>query len=138
MQYFLKVIGLIIVGFVIPCSAFADHHERNVAGKLTASQKPQVRVMTDHERTAAAENMLALDLDVSPDEVVCRKVKVGRDSASRLKVNRCKTRAAFRLEFEQRLNESGLMFDKEKMTYEFRRLGGLQNRRPVTRQKPGK
>lgn len=130
--------GLIIVGLTFCWSANADNQQRNVAGKLTAPHKPHVRVMTDKERAAASENMLALDLDVNPDEIVCKKVKVGRDSASRLMVNRCRTRAEFREEAEQQLLALGLVVDKFNLTQEFYNLGGLQNHRPISSSKPSK
>lgn len=84
-------------------SANADSYQRNIAGKLTEHKKPQVRVMTEDERTVASQSSVAMDLDADPNEIVCRKVRVGNDSASRLKVRRCKSRAEFREEAERNL-----------------------------------
>jgi len=113
------------IGFVLLClfttSVLADASERNVVGKLNVLAKPQVRVMTQHERRVAAQNSLAMNLDVSPDQVICRKEKASRDSASKLKVKRCKTRAEFRQEDMERLNASGAVFDQSRLRQNYQR-----------------
>ncbi len=102
---------LIVIGFIVSCSAFADNHDRNVAGKLTALKKPQVRIMTEDERAVASQTAVALDLDADPNEIVCRNVRAGSNSASRLKVRRCKTRAEYREEDERELALMGREID---------------------------
>ncbi len=98
-------------------SVHAEDSQRNVVGNLTSSAKPQIKTMSYRERVVASENMLALNLDAAPEEIVCRKVKVGRDSASKLKVQRCKSRAQFREEAEQRINAASKTIDDSKYRY---------------------
>ena len=98
---------LVFIALSYSWSAFADSHQRDIAGKLTAPKKPQVRIMTEQEKTIASENAVALDLDADPNEIICRKQRAGADSASRLKVRRCKTRAEFREEDERNIARFG-------------------------------
>ncbi len=102
---------LLVTGLLLSGSAYADSHYRTVAGKLTATTKPPVRVMTENELVAASQTAVALDLDANPDEIVCRKVRAGSDTASRLKVRRCKSRAEFREEDERNLALMGRELD---------------------------
>ena len=125
----------LIVTLFCTVSVSAADTQRNVVGKLTSSAKPEVRVMSTHERIAASENLLALNLDYSPDQVVCQKVRVGRDSASKLKVQRCKTRAEFREEAEDGLIKSSMMLDNSKYMAEVRRQIQQSTRRRIRVQK---
>lgn len=122
-----------LIFLAISVSAVADRDRRNIAGKLTTSAKPPVKMMSSAEISAAKENLLVLDLDVDPGEIVCKKVRVGRDSASRLRVTRCKSRAEFREEAERTRLAMDSLVDQSKWKQAFRLNGGLQNhRRKVT------
>ncbi len=118
--------GLILALF-FTTSVLATDMQRNVVGKLTSSAKPEIRVMSKQERKVASKNMLALNLDVSPDQIVCKKVRVSRDSASKLKVQRCKTRAQFREDAQQQLAALGVEINKSKYLQEYNRQ--LRSRR---------
>ena len=104
----------VFIALTLSFSAHADTQQRNVAGKLTASQKPQVRLMTESERLVASQNAVALDLDADPGEIICRTQRASTDSASRLKVKRCKSRAEFRQEDERNMALIGREIDDYK------------------------
>lgn len=67
--------------------------------------------MTEDEQTVASQSSVALDMDVDPNEIVCRKVRVGSALASRLKAKRCKTRAEYREEDQRSLARMGRELD---------------------------
>lgn len=80
---------------LMTATAQASDQGRNIAGKLTNTPKPAVRVLTEDERAAVEANQVAFDLSVDPEQVICRKERVS--SESRLMTRRCKTIAEFRV-----------------------------------------
>ncbi|MEM7081740.1 MAG: hypothetical protein AAF465_03320 [Pseudomonadota bacterium] len=87
-------------------SGWSDNSSRTVARRLTERARPAVVEMSELQQSIAMESGTALDLDIDPNEVICRTERVSRDAASRLKTRRCKTRAEFREESARRLAAS--------------------------------
>ncbi len=127
-----------ILSLIISSSALAQDRDRNVAGKLTSYKKPRVLVMTEEQQKVAAMNSLALNLDADPNEIICRKERVGRAGSSRLKVHRCHTRAEIRERSErmQARNSRDADDNKRRMSTA-RSAGQLMDRRSESRARRG-
>ncbi|MFK8029698.1 MAG: hypothetical protein AB8G18_05630 [Gammaproteobacteria bacterium] len=93
-------------------TASAAEHDRNMAVKLTRIQKPEVRVFSKNERNALARQAVELDLDVNPNQIICRTEPVA--PGSRITTKRCKTRAEFRQQQEKNRNLYGSVIGNDK------------------------